>query len=207
MDIYEIEEPTAPSVDPSPPSDDFDEMEEADEVPLFEDSATSVQSFSSSFELLCQRHRLSDAARKDFRKLFSRVLPIPNNVLADTVVKRMPATTVFECESSKFVCVDIQDQLEQIIKTHRFYFQQSWSGRHNWRIPQITFADRTVYLALNIDGAPLFKSRKLSVWPIWVQCQNLPPVLRSSFKNLALLGLWHGLSKPDWDFVLTKIYF
>ena len=97
---------------------------------------------------------MSDAARKDFRNFFSRVLPIPNNVLADTVVKRMPATTVFECESSKFVCVDIQDQLEQIIKTHRFYFQQSLSGSHNWRISQITFADRTVYLALNIDGAP-----------------------------------------------------
>ena len=61
---------------------------------------------------------------------------------------------------------------------------------------QASLLNGEVHLGLNLDGAPIFKSRKLSVKPFWLQCHNLPPKLKSSYHNRTLLALWHGISKP-----------
>ena len=50
----------------------------------------------------------------------------------------------------------------------------------------------------------LFKSRFISVCPVWVQIFNLPPKLRSEFSNHLLLGLWRGKEKPNWSFLFKK---
>ena len=54
---------------------------------------------------------------------------------------------------------------------------------------QLVIEHNQLLLNMNSDGVALFKSRKLSVWPIWVEV--LPPKLRSQFDNL-LLGLGKG---------------
>ena len=45
------------------------------------------------------------------------------------------------------------------------------------------------------------------MWPLWVQLLNLPPLLRSFIKNLALAALWHGSNKPKFKVYLTKTVF
>ena len=58
-----------------------------------------------------------------------------------------------------------------------------------------------------LDGAPVFKSSKFSVWPVWVQLYNLPPKLRGAFSNFCLLAMWHGKTKPDFKIMLPRFVF
>ena len=69
------------------------------------------------------------------------------------------------------------------------------------------FQQNETLLILNLDGVPIFKSRKFNVWPLWLQCANLPPKFRSSFHNISLLGLGHGLQKPEWNQILMRLKF
>lgn len=50
------------------------------------------------------------------------------------------------------------------------------------------------------DGTPLFKTASLSIWPIFVSVNELPPRLRMS--NILLSGLWFGKSHPTMDLFL-----
>ena len=76
-----------------------------------------------------------------------------------------------------------------------------------FQIPHYPMKKGGIQLNLNLDGVPIFKSRKFSIWPFWIQVVNLPPKLRSSFKNNLLLGLWQGISKPDWETILPTLSF
>ncbi len=53
-----------------------------------------------------------------------------------------------------------------------------------------------VSLTLNTDGVALFKSSNISLWPIWVTINELPPHVRFNKSNLILAGLWYGDVKP-----------
>ena len=68
-----------------------------------------------------------------------------------------------------------------------------------------SFCKGELQLVINTDGAPVSKSNKLSVWPLWVQIYNLSPVLRSSYANICLMGLWYGESKPDFNKLLLSV--
>ena len=101
--------------------------------------------------------------------------------------------------------IDLIPQLNRIVKKNISYIQQSWSNLCNWETPTDAFCKSELQLVFNTDGAPIFKSSKLSVWPTWVQIFNLPPVLRSSYSNICLLALWYGESKPDFDDMLQRV--
>ena len=45
------------------------------------------------------------------------------------------------------------------------------------------------------DGIPLFKSSKISLWPVYFIILNLPPSIQSKSKNIILSGLWVGPAK------------
>lgn len=51
----------------------------------------------------------------------------------------------------------------------------------------------------HIDGVQIFKSSKVSLWPIQVAINNLPFQTRK--ENILLCGLWYG-SKPDMNIFL-----
>ena len=93
--------------------------------------------------------------------------------------------------------MDIGTQMEKILAKNAAKIVMSWSQNCSWATRWDQIKINEVQIVLNVDGAPVFKSSKLSVWPIWVQMFNLQPKLRSAFSNLMLLGLWHGKSKPD----------
>ena len=82
---------------------------------------------------------------------------------------------------------------------------ESWSTDCGWSQPLDYFIHGEIQLVCNIDGAKVFRSKLTSVWPIWIQVQNLPPVLRCSFLNRILFSLWYEKSKPDFDELLIKL--
>lgn len=53
-----------------------------------------------------------------------------------------------------------------------------------------------VSITFNIDGAPVFKSSKGSIWPIQFICNKLPPEVRVQPNNVMLAGLWFGKKHP-----------
>ena len=140
-------------------------------------------------------------------KLFAKALPVPNNLFAKLSMPFLPALTSNVYESGKFVCVDLKTQLEKILIRNSTYILKSWQDDYPWFTQWDNFKSNEVQLVLNVDGASVFKSSKLSVWPTWVQVFNLPPKLRGAFSNLSLLGLWHGRSKPLFDKLLPLIVF
>ena len=47
-------------------------------------------------------------------------------------------------------------------------------------------------LILNTDGVPIFKSSKMSLWPIYLSVTSLPHHLRMNSDYLLLAGIWSG---------------
>ena len=60
-------------------------------------------------------------------------------------------------------------------------------------------------LSLSTDGVPLFKSSKLSLWPVYLVILNLPPNIRMNSKNVILCGIWVGPTKPAMDLLLNPV--
>eukprot|EP00105_Crassostrea_gigas_P038741 XP_019922889.1 PREDICTED: uncharacterized protein LOC105328585 [Crassostrea gigas] len=48
----------------------------------------------------------------------------------------------------------------------------------------------------NTDGIPIFKSSKVSIWPLYLTVNELPVKQRMQTENMILYGLWFGESKP-----------
>ena len=53
-----------------------------------------------------------------------------------------------------------------------------------------------VSFVLNTDGAPVFKSSKVTIWPLYLVINELPYKLRIRKENMLLAGLWFGTKKP-----------
>ena len=204
LDVFEVDE-FQETIESPPPS--FVHLFQDEETPLFDGSPTSTESFMKEFELLSDKHRLSKVARNDFLKLFAKNLPVPNNMFSKLAIPVLPTISTERFDFSKFCSVDIKTQLELILSKNVAYIKNSWSSECSWNSSWNFYLAPEIQLVLNIDGAPLFKSSKISVWPVWVQIFNLPPKLRGSFANMTLLGLWHGKSKPDFSKMLPLILF
>ncbi len=60
-------------------------------------------------------------------------------------------------------------------------------------------------LSLSTDGVPLFKSSKISLWPVFLVILNLPREIRMNAENIILCGLWVGPCKPLMSVLLQPI--
>ena len=60
-------------------------------------------------------------------------------------------------------------------------------------------------LIMCADGVPLFKSSRVSLWPIQLSITSLPPSIRFNLENLLLAGVWLGPVKPDMSVILPPI--
>ena len=49
---------------------------------------------------------------------------------------------------------------------------------------------------MNTDGVPVFKSSKVSIWPVFMIINELPYNKRMAKENMLLSGLWFGEKKP-----------
>ncbi len=73
-------------------------------------------------------------------------------------------------------------------------------------VPGRFFSDRNhLALSLSTDGIPLFKSSKLSLWPVYLIILNLPANIRVKSQNILLCGVWLGSTKPLMNNLLDPI--
>ena len=49
---------------------------------------------------------------------------------------------------------------------------------------------------LNTDGVSIFKSSKISIWPVYLEIANYLPLIRFRMENMITCGIWVGNSKP-----------
>ena len=138
-------------------------------------------------------------------KLIASILPQPNQVFAKTPISDLPLVTITSVGTSKMIFVDLIVQINLISSRNANFIHESRSNDCSLEMKTDLFCHDELQLVLNTDGAPVFKSNKLSVWPLWVQLYNLPQFLRASYANIFLLGLWHGKSKPDFHYVLRSV--
>ncbi|XP_053397033.1 uncharacterized protein LOC128556331 [Mercenaria mercenaria] len=54
-----------------------------------------------------------------------------------------------------------------------------------------------ISLQMNTDGVAIFKSSNVSVWPIYMTVNELPPKARFSRNMRIFAGLWFGSAKPN----------
>ena len=62
-----------------------------------------------------------------------------------------------------------------------------------------------ISLICNTDGVSIFNSSNVSIWPIWLAINELPPILRFSRQNVLLAGLWYGEQKPPMSIYLKPL--
>jgi len=55
------------------------------------------------------------------------------------------------------------------------------------------------------DGVPIFKSSRVSLWPVYLMILNLPLPARMYAENIVLCGLYVGPSKPEMNLLFETI--
>lgn len=61
--------------------------------------------------------------------------------------------------------------------------------------------ENNLSFSLNTDGAPLFKSSSVSIWPVYMLVNELPISQRKRRQNALLYGVWISNKKPQmWSF-------
>lgn len=68
---------------------------------------------------------------------------------------------------------------------------------------KIENSDRLLSFTINSDGAPIYKSSTVSMWPIQLYANFLPPDIRFKNENILLYMLYAGKKKPN----LTEIFY
>ena len=61
-------------------------------------------------------------------------------------------------------------------------------------------------LTWNVDGVPIFKLSKFSLWPLYFVINELPFKLRHVMENVILAGLWFGELKPNMSIFLKPVF-
>ncbi|XP_043481109.1 uncharacterized protein LOC122510490 [Leptopilina heterotoma] len=116
-----------------------------------------------------------------------------------------------------FVYFDINSQISELVETNSDYyynvmnrrryennvFKDIYDGQmYRAFVNSLDDNDRHQYLTttFNTDGAPLFESSAYSIWPLFLQINELPYQVRTN--ELILCALWFGKSKPNMNVFL-----
>lgn len=123
---------------------------------------------------------------------------------------------------SYFVEVNIISQLREMFKRPNFYndlqcrfhlqrnpnemvdiydskLYKSWFSNGFFQNPSnISFTWYT-------DGVPVYKSSKVSMWPIYLVINELPFEMRMERENMLLAAIWYGPQKPDFSMFFDSL--
>lgn len=83
-----------------------------------------------------------------------------------------------------------------------------WDGSvlKKLRAPNRFFSNvHNLALSLFTDGVPIYKSSKVSMWPVYLVILNLPASIRVNAENVILCGLWVGPKKPSMSLLLDPV--
>lgn len=108
-------------------------------------------------------------------------------------------------EMIELVNLDIRTQLKAIISRNikllsknADYFPKSDISMGAFYQTTISESKcQTITLVLHTDGAPLIRTSKQSIWPLFASIVEIPPPIREYQKNIVLLALWSSKTKPD----------
>lgn len=116
-----------------------------------------------------------------------------------------------------FVYFDINSQISELVESNSDYycyimkdriheenkFKEIFDGKmYQTFLNSLNESDRHRYLTVtyNTDGAPLYESSKYSIWPIYLQINELPYDVKTN--ELIVCGLWFGRNKPHMNVFL-----
>ena len=166
-----------------------------------------------SVALLCAYNCLSDACEKQLWDLI-KIIIRKESFFVDKrlhIVNPKKCYTVNNCGENLYFALDVWFQIKAIIKRN-FRSIAEYSNRpSSYGLDDLPIRCKTdlrtieLSLVISTDGVPV-KHGDFSVWPVWFSIADLPPILRFSYKNLILAGLWSGYEKPHWDFVFPFLY-
>lgn len=114
-------------------------------------------------------------------------------------------------ETNYFVSLPIEKQIKQSITNKWRYLEERADSNVVGNITDVcdgeivkeisekfNCSDTTICsLSLNFDGASRYKSNNLSIWPIQLVQNFLPPSIRYHRENIIIAGLYYGKHKPD----------
>ena len=123
------------------------------------------------------------------------------------------------CNLPFFLTVDIEHQLTNIfdkpgnwddIRRYRFadrepgVIKDIYDGKL-YRGNQFLQNPNNISFVMNTDGVPLFKSSPVSLWPVYLSINELPPTKRFRRGNQVVAGVWCANKKPMMQTYLTPI--
>ena len=114
-------------------------------------------------------------------------------------------------EVIELVNLDVRTQLKSIInrninlisKNTNFFPKPDISNGAFYQTTISNSTCKTITLVLHTDGAPLIRTTKQSIWPLFASIVEIPPPVREYQKNIVLLGLWSSKCKPDVNVFLS----
>ena len=99
------------------------------------------------------------------------------------------------------------------VRRHRFqHFKKNRNGSmrdiydgqlyKNLFKPGLLQDENNLSFSMNTDGAPLFKSSRVSMWPVYLLVNELPIAKRKRRQNSLFYGVWISSKKPQmWSFL------
>ena len=127
-------------------------------------------------------------------------------------------TRAFICSTKGNVLIlNFRNQLQKIIQrnVHQISAYSEFRRRNsaidlNTKIAPIVCPETSSVLEMNLvlstDGVNIKKSTyKKELWPVWLQCSDMPPILRMSRKNIVLACLYVGSGSPNWNEIVPRL--
>jgi len=122
--------------------------------------------------------------------------------------------------TSYFIEIPIVDQLQTMFSRSSFYkdlqhrfnrkkqaqenIEDIYDGRLYRSLVRkgILSSGNNISFIFNTDGVPVFKSSKVSIWPLYLIINELPHNKRFAKENMLFAGMWFGEKKPAmWTFL------
>ena len=191
---------------------------------LFSGGNVTVKQASSLLDLFSSRFSLSDEASVNLYSVFHALLPNDNQLPSGySLVRQMKddlqdQTRAFFCSTKGNVLIlNFRNQLQKIIQRniHQISAYSEFRRRNsdidlNTKIAPIVCPETSSVLEMNLvlstDGVNIKKSTyKKELWPVWLQCSDMPPILRKSRKNIVLACLYVGSGSPNWNEIVPRL--
>ena len=203
------EQSISPAVPCQSPSFDFG-TEMLNENVSVQNAMLSLMSIV--FDHACSDDLLNDLLMREKALNPSSFYPSPNLVRS----KISKCTVMYLSESKylkggKLILLNFAEYLAEIVRKNiNSIFQYSRveaRTQRDIRLKPLCDGEKLrIRLILNTEGAKVRKSSSRSAYPVWIGIADLPPILRSSFRNILLCSIWYGTKYTCWNTIFAHYY-
>ena len=167
----------------------------------------------------CKKSNYCAKTLYKFKKFFTSIVtPLVKHFYCTLCYTKLDAQFCEECNTgdkvSYIIEISVIKQLSSMFKrknfkeslNHRFTrkkihennYEDIYDGQIYKSLPaNYTINPNNLTFTWNTDGLPLFKSSKISIWPLYLIVNELPYEIRVKKENSLLAGLWFGTGKPQ----------